>query len=234
METDKIYNLNCMTGFKGIPSESIDLVVTDPPYRICPRGHSILHGTMNDPLSMKGKIFEDNDIDITDWLPELYRVLKDGTHCYVMVNNFNLIHYLKVIDDSDFHFTRLLVWDKKRKINGVRYMGQVEFIIMLSKGTPRKINNCGTSDLLSYPINKLRDKNGEVYHPTEKPVELMEKLISNSSNPGDTVLDPFCGIGSTMIAASRLGRHYLGFEINLRYAIIADTRLNIANQPTLF
>ena len=185
METNIIYNEDCMVGLKNIPSNSIDLVCTDPPYKITARGNcGNSGGMMSDALSMKGKIFSHNDIEIEQWLPEIYRVLKDGTHAYIMTNNVNLIHYLNVVDKSDFHFIRLLVWDKRIKIMGTKYMGQIEFIIMLSKGQSRAINDCGSSDLLSIPIRKIKGKDGNVLHPTEKPVQLMEVLVCNSSNVG--------------------------------------------------
>lgn len=223
---DVLFNEDCLQGLRRMPDESIDLVVTDPPYSITARGnHGNSGGMLADKLSMKGKIFTDNDTDIEQWLPDVYRVLKDGTHCYIMVNNLNLTHYLKVIDESKFHFIRVLVWDKRNKIMGTKYMGQIEFIIMLSKGTSRQINYCGCSDLLPIPIKKLKDKNGNNLHDTEKPVQLMEVLITESSMPGDTVLDPFAGIGATLLAAQKSRRHYIGFEINEKYYNIAERRI---------
>ena len=204
MELDVLYNGDCLDVLKQMPSESIDLVITDPPYKITPRGsHGNSGGMLADKLSMKGKIFKNNDIEIEQWLPLLYKVLKNGTHCYIMTNNRNLMHYLDVIGDSDFHFVRLLVWDKRNKIMGTKYMTQIEFIIMLAKGKSKNINNCGTSDLLQVPIKKLKGPDGKNIHDTEKPVSLMQILVNNSSNKGDIVCDPFAGIGSTLIAAKR-------------------------------
>lgn len=226
---------NALEELRKIPSESIDLVCVDPPYKIRSRGNTLGSGNLATELSKKGKIFKNNDINIEDWLPDIYRVLKDGTHCYIMVNNFNLIHYLNVINESGFHFIRLLVWDKKRKIMGTKYMGQIEFIIMCSKGKNRNINDYGVSDLLSVPINKLKDKNGKNLHDTEKPIGLMETLVTESSDKGDIVLDPFCGIGSTLIAAKKHERRYVGIEIDESYYNIALKRLKgVQNEPNLF
>lgn len=69
-----------------------------------------------------GKVFKVNDLDIEDWLPEFYRVLKDGTHCYIMTNNKNITHYLSVINSSPFHFIKNLIWVKDNKIMGQTYM----------------------------------------------------------------------------------------------------------------
>lgn len=223
---DIFFCCDALEYLKYIADESVDLVCTDPPYSLTQRGNEgNSGGVCKDRLFKKGKVFKDNNVDIENWLPDVYRVLKDGTHCYIMVNNLNLTHYLKVIDHSDFHFIRLLVWDKHNMIMGTKYMGQVEFIIMCSKGTSRNINYCGTSDLISIPISKLKDKNGKNLHDTEKPIGLMSTLIMNSTNEEDLVLDPFAGIGSTCIAAKKLHRHYIGFEINEKYAKIAMSRL---------
>lgn len=226
MEYDVLYHGDCLDVLKQIPSESIDLVVTDPPYKLTPRGcHGNSGGMLADKLSMKGDVFKNNSIEIEEWLPQLYRILKDRTHCYIMTNNRNLMHYLEVVQKSDFHFVRLLVWDKRNKIMGTKYMTQIEFIIMLSKGNNRNINDCGTSDLLSIPIAKLKDSNGKNLHDTEKPVSLMQVLVNNSSNQGEVVFDPFAGIGSTLIAAKRSKRHFVGCEIEKKYFDIAQSRL---------
>lgn len=227
---------DCLEEMQRIPDMSCDLLCTDPPYLTTARGNNGNSGGMlAQKLTMKGKIFANNNIKIEQWLPECYRILKDGTHAYIMTNNANLIHYLKIIDDSDFHFIRLLVWDKRMKIMGNKYMTQTEFIIMLSKGKDRYINNCGCSDILSVPIHKLKDKSGHNLHDTEKPVELMQILISNSTNEGDVVLDPFMGIGATPIAAKKIKRRYIGIEIDKGYFDIACKRVKeVENNPTLF
>ena len=92
---------------------------------------------------------------------------------------------------------------------------------MLRKGSARDINDFGA-------VNVFTDLNpfGNKFHPTEKPVSLMKKLIENSTNEGDTVLEPFAGAGATLIAAKETGRNYVGSEINKKYYDIAITRLN--------
>lgn len=106
-------------------------------------------------------------------------------------------------------------------------MNQLEFILMLRKGAAKNVNDMGISNCLSCPniIGK-----GEQYHPTAKPVALMEVLIRQSSNEGDIVLDPFAGSGSTLIAAKRLNRRYIGFEIDKRYYDMAVKRLGTEPQ----
>ena len=109
---------------------------------------------------------------------------------------------------------------------GQTYMSQFEYIIMIRKGKHKRINNCGTSDVLNIPNKKLKDENNKTIHDTEKPVDLMKILIENSSNEGDIVLDPFMGIGSTCVASKILNRQYIGFELDENYYSVANNRLS--------
>ena len=218
IELDRIYNEDCLIGMKKIPTGSIDLVVTDPPYKVGSRGScNGMGGYWTKKKALSGKIFNYNDIDIAEYLSEFFRVLKDDAHCYIMCNHLNLPHFFEVIGKSEFKFIKLLVWDKRTSICGTYYMGQVEFIFFLRKGKDKPINNCGTSDLLSF-LNK-RDKNedGTNIHDSQKPIGLMQTLITNSSNVGGVVLDPFMGSGTTALAAKMCDRHYIGFEIDKAY-----------------
>ena len=92
---------------------------------------------------------------------------------------------------------------------------------MLRKGKAKNINHMGTKNVLQ--INNII---GNKKHPTEKPVELMEILIDNSTRGGDVVLDPFMGAGSTGVACKNLGRNFIGVEIDERYFKIAEERIN--------
>lgn len=226
-----LYNGNALEYLKDIPDESIDLIVSDVPYPTTKRGSkgSTMGGYWNSDLVNKGKIFSNNSIKPSEYLPDLYRVLKDGTHCYIMINNLNLIEMLNEGLKVGFKFIKLLAWDKKVRICGTYYMGQIEHIIMFRKGKGRPINNCGTSDLLSFKVNKLKDADGHNLHDTEKPVELMEVLVKNSSNEGDTVLDPFMGIGATGVASVKNGRNFIGMEIDPKYHEIAEKRMEEYN-----
>ena len=165
MEIDKIFNQDCIEGMKNIPDESIDLIVTDPPYKLTARGNSgTMSGYWTNDITKKGKVFENNDVEIEDYLGEFYRILKDTSHCYIMCNNLNLPHFFEVISKSKFNFVKLLVWDKCTKICGTYHMGQVEHIFLLRKGGDKPINDCGTSDLLSFPNKNDREYNGVNVH----------------------------------------------------------------------
>lgn len=231
---------DCVTQLKQIPSESIDLLVTDPPYKVTARGSAGNSGGMlQKDINRKGQVFTYNNIDCTEYAAEFYRVLKDGSHCYVMTNHVNLIHMLNTFTDLrtdeekengiapyGFHFIKSLIWNKGNKIMGQYYMSQFEYILFFRKGKGVKINNCGTSDILNVPNVKLKGKDGHNLHDTEKPIELMKILIENSSKEGGTVLDPFMGIGSAGIACQELNRKFIGFEIDEHYFNIAKERIS--------
>lgn len=237
MELNNIYQGDCRKLLKLIDSDSIDLVCSDVAYPVQSRGGSgSMGGYWTESQTRKGKIFKNNDIDISDYINDLYRILKDRSHCYLMCNDYNLMHFLDVVGKSEFHFTKCLIWDKCEKICGRYYMAQKEYIIMLRKGGDRPINECGTSDILSVPIptNKRKDKDGLI-NQTEKPVKLMEILIRNSTNVDDVVLDPFMGSGTTARACVNLERKYIGFEIDQRQVDFANNELkNMSRQLSLF
>ena len=108
---------------------------------------------------------------------------------------------------------------------GTFYMSQFEYIMFFRKGKGVKINNCGTSDILSIPNKKTKGADGKNIHDTEKPVELMKILIENSSKVGQLVCDPFMGIGSTGIASIMTGRRFIGTEFDEKYYNIACERI---------
>lgn len=235
---------DCLELMKDIPDKSVDLVVTDPPYRVTSRGSAGNSGGMfQKDINKKGQVFAHNNIDCSEYAPELYRVLKDGSHCYVMTNHINLIHMLNIFTDLrtdeekekgvkpyGFHFIKSLVWDKGNKIMGQYYMSQFEYILFFRKGKGVKINNCGTSDILSVPNVKMKGEDGKNLHDTEKPVDLMKILIENSSNKNDVVLDPFMGSGSTGVACVNTNRNFIGIELDEEYFNIAKKRIEEAKQ----
>lgn len=239
-----LFNADCMEVLRDIESESVDLVVTDCPYHIvsggCTNDHVKIgrYREMSGYLShrredarddaeafaidntRKGKIFEHNDIEFSEWLPEIYRVLKNDTHCYVMINPRNLKELWESAEDAGFEFQNLLVWDKGNATPNKWYMNACELILMLRKGRAKNINNMGTWNILRVP-NITRTK----LHPTEKSVDLMRIFVENSSNEGDTVLDPFMGVGGVGIACKELKRDFIGIEIDSKYFDIAVDRI---------
>lgn len=224
----RIYNKDALEIMGEMGDNSIDLIIIDPPYKTTKRGISkktTTGGLVRSELGKQGKIFKHNDISPKEYIPELYRVLKEGSHCYIMTNHVNLQEMLNTATECGFHFIKCLIWDKGNKIMGQCYMSQFEYILFLRKGKHKKINNCGTSDILNVPNKKTKDENGKNLHDVEKPVELMKILIENSSLEGDTVLDCFMGIGSTGIACAITNRDFIGIELDEHYFNIAKERI---------
>lgn len=228
----KLYNDDCLNVLKNIESESIDLVVTDCPYHIVTGGCTNIprkdevSGIFNHRNAFiredvtSGKLFENNDIEFKDWLPDVYRVLKQGTHCYIMINARNLKDLQTEAEKVGFEFQNIIIWYKQNATPNRYYLNAYEMILMLKKGSARNINNMGIKNVLEV-ANILDGKT----QPTEKPVRLNEILIANSSNEGEIVLDPFMGTGSCGVAAKNLNRDFVGIEIDKKYFDIAKDRI---------
>lgn len=216
----KILNEDCLEVIKKIPDN-------DPPYKTTSRGSAGNSGGMlQKDINRKGQVFKHNDIKPIEYIPEFYRILKDGSHCYIMTNHVNLQEMLNVATECGFKFIKSLIWNKGNKIMGQFYMSQFEYILFFRKGKGIKINHCGTADILDVPNKKTKGEDGKNLHDTEKPVELMKILIENSSKENDVVFEPFMGIGSTIIACLETNRQYIGIELDENYFKIAEKRIN--------
>jgi site-specific DNA-methyltransferase (adenine-specific) len=239
---EQILNENAITVLDRMISKDykVDLIATDPPYKVTTRGgYTNAGGMMLDKKMRNGSVFNENTLTIKEWLPKLYKVLKDTGHCYIMCNNKNLYPFLDAVKDSEFHLVKTMIWAKDNKIMSQAYMSQIEFILFLRKGKFIKINNCGTSDLLQYPNAKTKNIEGKPIHPTEKPIELMKTLIENSSKENEVVFDPFLGVGTTALASKQLNRGYIGVELDENYYKLAKKRVEKKEEkeftpPTLF
>jgi site-specific DNA-methyltransferase (adenine-specific) len=226
LKKNELYNGDSIKLLNRINDNSVDLIVTDPPYKTTSRGCAGNSGGMlQKDINKKGQVFDDNNLTIEDWIHQLYRVLKPTGHCYIMTNHKNLYKYLKSTREAGFKFIKNIIWDKGNKIMGQYYMSQYEYILFLRKGAGKMINNCSTPDILSISNKKHKFDNGGNWHDTEKPVDLMNILIKNSSQEGDVVLDPFMGVGAVPLSATKNNRKYIGIEINNGYYEIAKKRL---------
>ena len=214
---------DCLELMKDIPDKSIDLVVTDPPYKIVQGGctnKAVRLKVSNQEQLKKGTLFNNNSIKFNEWIPEVYRVLKNNSHCYIMSNDRNINELLNVCEKVGFKLLNILVWGKSKHSPNRYYLKNCEFIVFLRKGKAKNINNMGTKQLLL--IDNVENKN----HPSEKPIKLMEILIKNSSNEQDKVLDPFMGSGSTGVACINTNRNFIGIELDENYFNIAKERIN--------
>ena len=231
-----LHNGDCLEVMKSIANNSIDLVVTDCPYKIVSGGCRKVDkgdetsGILNRRREKRtdwvdevrtGKLFKHNEIQFSEWLPDVYRILKDKSHCYIMVNSRNLAELQKQSEKVGFKFQNLLMWDKGNVTPNKWYMQGFECILMLRKGGAKNINNLGSSNILKVP-NIIGNKT----HPTEKPIDLMRILIENSTQPNEVVLDPFMGSGSTMIACLNTNRKGIGIELDKHYFDVAQKRIN--------
>lgn len=219
-----LFNGNAVEILKTIQSETIDLIVTDPPYKIITGGDS----NGKNSVRPKGILSGNRELmkfipKFSEWLPECYRVLKNGTHAYFMVNSTNLTEMLVEVEKAGFKVHNILIWKKNNCTPSQFYMKNCEYIIFCrkGKGKAKYINNMGGSKT----VHEFNNIIGNKVHPTEKPVELMSVYIENSSNENDVVLDPFMGSGSTGIACLKLNRKFIGIEIDENYFDIAQNRL---------
>lgn len=223
----EIYQGDALKLFKQIDNESIDCIITDPPYEVISGGAQENPDVQRPSGILKkndGKIFEENDIDISLWIGECYRVLKNNTHIYIMTNFLNLRHYMDEIEKAGFNIHNLLVWEKNNATPNRWYMKNCEYIIFARKGAAKPINNCGTKTVINIKnvVNRI--------HPTEKPVELLRILISNSSEEDDLILDPFGGSMSTVYAALSCKRKAISFELSEEYFKLGKERLENFNE----
>ena len=226
------YNKNCLDILKNIDDNYFDCCVTDPPYKIIAGWvrrvdvwdecswilakrdwRKLIPKNWNTPSAVKsGKMFEHNDIQFSEWLPELYRVMKPWTHTYIMINGRNLKDLQVEAEKVGFKFQNLLVWDKGNVTPNKYYMQGAEFILMLRKWSARNINNMGSSNVIRIPNIIWKKK-----HPTEKPVELYEYLLRNSTNPEDRIIDHFAGCWNVVIAGNNLWLDTTAIEIDEQY-----------------
>jgi site-specific DNA-methyltransferase (adenine-specific) len=209
-----------------------DCLVTDPPYRWnkttggrAKNGpfKNRWQGNLKDHDNIVGASLKHNNIAFSDWMPLAYQSLKARAHAYVFVNDKNLQDGLNAATAAGFRIHNVLCWRKNNCTPNRWYMKNIEFILFLYKGKAFKINNMGSNQDLAY-IN-ISGKNK--LHPTEKPVPLLKELIENSTQPGQTVLDPFMGSGSTGQAAIESGRKFVGIELDPVYFAVAENRFGM-------
>ena len=217
---------------RQLSDNSIDCLVTDPPYKIVSGGctkplggvlGSVTSGILNRNINnvKTGSLFDYNSLSFAEWMPEVYRVLKPKSHAYIFISGRRLNELTNEALKTGFIWQNLLVWKKQNATPNKWYMNQCEFILMLRKGGAKNINDMGSTTCLEFN-NILRKKT----HPTEKPVDLLKHLILNSTNKGETVLDPFMGTGNTGIACIDTNRNFIGFEIDTKFFKFAENKLN--------
>jgi len=203
----------------------VKALVTDPPYRVTSGGFGDLEGGFSgwikDAYDNSGEIVA-CDIEWNEWLDLVPAVLADDAQVYVFSNDRNLQIARQAAEAAGLKFHRLLVWDKRAALPNRWYQQTCEFVLFMRKGKAYMINNPSSKALVSL---FQRD---ESKHPTEKPVELCRLYIENSTAPGDLVLDPFMGSGTTGVAAVQAGRRFVGIELTQEWFDVACARIENA------
>lgn len=195
-----------------IPDASVDLVITDPPYWTLNKWREVgtttrLGGHRDESQRDEDKWFLTIDEnDVWELMNEIYRILKPNTHAYIFCDDETSDYVKSYARDMEWTKAKRLVWDKKSQGMGYSYRCRYEFIVFLQKGK-RKLNDLTIPDILE--VKKV--VNG---YPTEKPVELMEILIKQSTQEGEIVCDPFFGSGSVAVACQNLNRRFIGNDIS--------------------
>lgn len=218
IEINKIIIGDCRNLFKDMPNECVDLCITDPPYKTNKTTGSMTSSSKQEKWQGNLRAGDktaniENEIKFSEWLPEVYRVLKPNSHCYIWVNDKNLSDLQVEAEKVGFKLHNVLVWKKNNCTPNRWYMKNCEFILFLHKGKSFPINNLG--DAQFFDCNNINGK--DKLHPTQKPLEYLERLILNSSKAGDLIFDPFMGSCGVAKASEKLHRNYYGFEIDSKY-----------------
>ena len=205
--TGRVVNADCLAVLPQMPKESVDLVVTDPPYLARYRDR-------------QGRTVANDDR--AEWLrpafAEIYRVMKNHRFCVSFYGWPKVDRFFAAWRAAGFYPVAHLVWPKSytSRQQFVRYQHEQAFV--LAKGRPsRPAYPIGDVLPWRYSENRL--------HPTQKPVEGLRPVVRAFSRRGNVVLDPFCGSGSTLVAAQSLGRRYIGIELDAGYCAAARARL---------
>ena len=223
MDNVKLLMGDCLELMKDIPDGSIDLVLTDPPYSMTKRGKSCRPNWM--PDNMGDNVFDGDIPDAEVWRGECYRVLKERTHFYTFCNTNDIQWYLNVADSIGFKLHNIITMIKDTGMPNRWYLKNCELILFFRKGKAKPINDMTSRDWVM--VNMPTKRNGKL-HITQKPLDITERLITNSSIEGDVVLDLFMGSGTTGVAAINTNRNFIGMEISSIDFNIAKNRINDA------
>ena len=228
MELNKIYNDDCLEGMKKIEDNSVDLIITDPPYEHVKGGMKSKKynvGTWKSDSYMNEKMSDFKKEDIFNFLDVSITKMKK-VNMYIFCSKLQLAHYFDYLNKNKKLKYDLLVWDKssddgKYSMKSSKFFTQdIEYIIRIYESgvSLNKVwNEERTKSDSRYYMKRQKFKQPKGKHGTMKPVELIERFIELSSNENDIVLDPFMGSGTTAIAAINTNRNYIGFELDEEY-----------------
>ncbi len=245
---DQIIVGDCMEAMARLPEKSVDLVFADPPYNLQ------LGGDLLRPDNSKVDAVDDDwdrfasfeayDAFTIAWLTACRRVLKDDGALWVIGSYHNIFRVGRAVQDLGFWILNDVVWRKTNPMpnfKGTRLANAHETLIWAAKsrGARRYTFNYDALKMANDEVQmrsdwtlplctgeeRIKDDAGAKAHPTQKPEALLHRVLLASTRPGDIVLDPFFGVGTTGAAARRLGRRFIGIEREARYADHARTRI---------
>ena len=204
---------------RALPSDSVDLIVTDPAYESLEK-----HRAVGTTTRLKHSKSSSNDwfnvfpnARFGELFAEAFRVLKRNTHLYLFCDAETMFVAKPEAERAGFRFWKPLVWDKQTIGMGYHYRARYEFVLFFEKGK-RRLNDLGIADVISVP----RVHRG---YPAEKPPAVSEVLIKQSTAPGELVADPFMGSGSAGVAALSAGRRFRGTDLNPEAVRLTAERL---------
>jgi modification methylase len=245
---DRVIEGDCVQVMTSLPDGSVDLVFADPPYNLqlqreLRRPDNSKVDAVDDDWDRFGS-FAEYDRFTCAWLTEAKRVLKDDGGLWVIGSYHNIFRVGAILQDLGFWILNDVVWRKTNPMpnfRGRRFTNAHETLIWASKG-PKSAYTFNYEAMKALndelqmrsdwqiPIcaggERLKDENGEKAHSTQKPEALLHRIIVASTQPGDVVLDPFLGSGTTGAVARRLGRRFIGIERDPSYARIARRRID--------
>ena len=243
---------DCIAGMNALPAESIDLVFADPPYNLQLGGNlsrpdnSVVNGVTEDWDQFDS--MDAYDLFSHDWLKAARRVLKPNGSLWVIGSYHNIFRVGTVLQDQQFWIQNDIIWRKTNPMpnfRGTRFANATETMIWATKtesASPTfnydamKMMNDGVQMRSDWTLpictgfERLKGKDGKKVHPTQKPESLLHRVILSTSNPGDVVLDPFFGTGTTGAVAKKLGRDFIGFEMEADYIAHAQKRIDKITQ----
>jgi len=236
LNVNVIYNESCVDGLKKMENDSVDLIFTDPPYfQYRAKNVSRLknHKDVVTEFEFDGYKTEEEYLTfLEDVLKECFRIAKPGAAGYIWCGDDFVSYINRIVEKVGFQFRKVIHWHKTNPFPAIytrkMFANSMELLVHFSKGTPKTWNHKHVNEMHNFieaPICMGKERTA---HKTQKPLKVCIPFLEISSNPGDLVLDPFMGSGSTAVAAKMLGRNFIGFETNAEYCRIAEKRLRIA------
>jgi len=244
---DTILQGDCIAEMARIPDKSVDMIFADPPYNLQLGGDLFRpEGSRVDAVDDEWDKFESlaaYDGFTRDWLEQVPRILKDDGTIWVIGSYHNIYRVGSLLQDADFWILNDIVWRKSNPMpnfRGTRFTNAHETLIWCSKSEKARYTfnyraMKGLNDDLQMrsdwllPIcagpERLKGEDGSKAHPTQKPEGLLYRILLACTKPGDVVLDPFFGTGTTGAVARRLGRRWIGIEKETAYVKVAHERI---------